>query len=48
MTSEVVKKSSSEEIKLLQDQIESLTKKHEQLKELVESINNKHESVKSI
>jgi acetolactate synthase regulatory subunit len=45
MTSEVVKKSSSEEIKLLQDQIESLTKKHEQLKELVESINNKHESV---
>lgn len=45
MTSEVVKKSSSEEIQLLQDQIESLTKKHDQLKELVETINNKHESV---
>lgn len=45
MTSEVIKKSSFEEIKLLQDQIESLTKKHDQLKELVETINNKHESV---
>jgi hypothetical protein len=45
MTNDIVKNTSSDEIKLLQEQIESLTNKHEQLKELIESINNKHESV---